>query len=202
MRLAPSDCARKVRRLVSRHDGCLVSGDEMQTHADQRGEAVSATSQGQLLDGWRDVASNLWKLAQSLGRVQSCACGHRANVGCGCGVSVETQHECLQCAVLLHTVAWRIDELLDEALRFPPTRWDVLRQCGETESTTRAAAVRRCIEALGRTFEQIETLTREFSQGCSAACLPVIRRFADDLLLLCSALDEVLGFPRASSGRS
>lgn len=174
----------------------------MQTNTAQRGEAALATAQRRLLDGWRDVSSSLRKLAQSLGHAQSCACGEGANGSCQCGVSVGTQHECLRCAVLLHTVAWRIDELLDEVQRFPPTGRDVVSECGETKSTTRTGAVRRCAEALARTFEQIETLTREFSQGCSPACLPVIRRFADDLLLLCSALDEVLGFPRASGGRS
>jgi hypothetical protein len=174
----------------------------MQTHTDRRREDALATAQRQLLDGWRDASSNLRKLAQSLGQAQSCACGDGANGGCRCGVSVETQHECLQCAVLLHTVAWRIDELLDEAQRFAPIGRDVLSQFGETESTTRTDAVGRCVEALARTFEQIETLMREFSQGCSAACLPVIRRFADDLLVRCSALDEVLGFPRVASGRS
>jgi hypothetical protein len=173
----------------------------MQTHTDQRGEAVLATAQRQLRDGWRDMSHNLRKLAQSLGHAQSCACGDGADGRCQCGVSVEIQQECLQCAVLLHTVAWRIDELLDEARRFPPAGWDVVGQFGETESVTRTGGVRRCVEALARTFEQMETLTRECSQGCSAACLPVIRRFADGLLVRCSALDEVLGFPRASGGR-
>lgn len=173
----------------------------MPTHTGERGEAA-ATPQQRLLDGWRNVSSHLRKLAQSLGHAQSCACGDGGNDSCRCGVSVETQHECLQCAVLLHTVAWRIDELLDEAQRFPPTARDVLSQFGEAESTTRTGAVRCCVEALARTFEQIETLTREFSQGCSDACLPVIRRFADELLVRCSALDEVLGFPRAASRRS
>jgi hypothetical protein len=174
----------------------------MQTHTDQRREDALATAQRQLLDGWRDASSNLRKLAQSLGHAQSCACGDGGNDSCRCGVSVETQHECVQCAVLLHTVAWRIDELLDEVQRFQLTTRDVLSQSGEAESTTRMGAVQCGVEALARTFEQIETLTREFNQGCSAACLPVIRRFADDLLVRCSALDEVLGFPRAASGRS
>jgi hypothetical protein len=179
----------------------LASG-EMQTHTDQRGEAAPATPQRQLLDGWRDVSSHLRKLAQALGDAQSCVCDDGSNDSCRCGVCIETQHECVQCAVLLHTVAWRIDELLDEVQRFPSTTRDVLSQSGEAESTTRMGAVQCCVEALARTFEQIETLTQEFSQGCSAACLPVIRRFADDLLIRCSALDEGLGFPRAASGRS
>jgi hypothetical protein len=174
----------------------------MQPHTDQRCEDALAAAQRQLLDGWRDASSHLRKLAQSLDHAQSCACGDGGNDGRRCGVSMETQRECVQCAVLLHTVAWRIDELLDEVQRFPSTTRDVLSQSGEAESTTPTDAVRRCVEALARTFEQIETLTREFSQGCSAACLPVIRRFADDLLVRCSALDEVLGFPRVASGRS
>jgi hypothetical protein len=102
--------------------------------------------------------------------------------------------------VLLHTVAWRIDELFDEARRFLPAGQDTVSQCGANESTTRMDAVRSHIEALARTFAQMETLTQDFRQGCSAAYLPAIRRFADDLLIQCSALDEVLGFPRASSG--
>lgn len=175
----------------------------MQTHADQRREdAALATAQRQLLDGWRDASSHLRKLAQSLGHAQSCACGDGGNDSCRCGVSTETQHECVQCAVLLHTVAWRIDELLDEVQRFPSTARNVVSQPAEAESTTRMGAVQSCVEALARTFEQIETLTQEFSRGCSAACLPAIRRFSDDLLVRCSALDEVLGFPRAASGRS
>lgn len=104
--------------------------------------------------------------------------------------------------MLLHTVVWRIDELLDDARRFRPAAWDVSNESGANESTANKQAIRGCLEALTRTLAQFETLAREFSQGCSAASLPVIRSFANDLLVRCSALDEMLGFPRAASGRS
>jgi hypothetical protein len=176
----------------------------MPTHADQHREAALATAQQRLLDGWRDVSSRLRKLAQSLGHAQSCACGVEDTDlpgRCRCGVSAETEHECLQCAVLLHTIAWRIDELLDGAPPFRPAGRDILSEFGAIESAARMDTLRGLMESLARTFAQIDTLTRESSRECSAARLPVIRRLADDLLVRCSALDEVLGFPRASSGR-
>lgn len=175
----------------------------MPTPTDRQGEAALGTAQQPLLDGWRDGSRDLRKLAQSLGHFQPCGCGDAAMAlpgRCWCGGNVETEEECLRCAVLLHTVAWRLDELLDEARRFLSAGRDISRQFGASESTTRMDAIRSRVEALARTFGQIETLTQEFRQGCSAVYLPAIRRFADDLLVLCSALDEVLGFPRASSG--
>jgi hypothetical protein len=174
----------------------------MPTHTDRQAEAALGTAQQPLLDGWRDGSRDLRKLAQSLGHFQPCACGDAAKAfpgSCWCGGNVETKEKCLQCAVLLHTVAWRIDELFDEARRFLPAARDTSGQFGANGSTTRMDNVRSRVDALARTFEQIETLTQDFRQGCSAAYLPAIRRFADDLLIQCSALDEVLGFPRASS---
>ena len=177
----------------------------MQTDPHDEGAAFLAAAQQRLLDGWRAVSSDLRKLAQSLGHPpQRCACRDEATDllgACGCGVSAEPERECLQCAVLLHTVAWRIDELLDEAPRFLPVDPDVSTQFGAIDSTARMDAVRSRIDALARTFAEIETLTGEFSQHCSAAHLPVIRRLANDLLVRCSALDEVLGFPRSSGSR-
>lgn len=176
----------------------------MQT--DQHDEdAPLALAQQRLLDRWRAVSSDLRKLAQSLGHApRSCACRGEATDllgACGCGVSAEPERQCLECAVLLHTVAWRIDVLLDEALRFLPVEPDVSIQFGAIESTARMGAVRSRIDALARTFADIDTLAGEFSQHCSAAHLPVIRRLANDLLVRCSALDEVLGFPRSSGSR-
>jgi hypothetical protein len=160
----------------------------MPTHADQQSEAALATAQQRLLDGWRDVSTSLRTLAQSLGSAQSCVCGN--------------EHECVQCAVLLHTIAWRIDELSDKSQPFRPASPDVVSEFGAIDSTEQMDTLRGRIENLAKTFAQIETLAREFRQGCSSASLPVIRRFADDLLVRCSALDEMLGFPRAASGRS
>ena len=174
----------------------------MQTHTDQRREDALATAKRQLLDGWRAASSHLRKLAQSLGHAQSCACGDGGNDSCRCGVSIETQQECLQCAVLLHTVAWRIDELLDDAQQSRSAWCGVSSEGRANESTARTEVIRNCVEALTRTFNEIDTLMREFGDGCSAGSLSVVRGFATDLLVTCSALDEVLGFPWTSRGRS
>jgi hypothetical protein len=176
----------------------------MQT--DRRDEgATLAMAQQRLLDAWREVSSDLRKLAQSLGHASgSCACrGGTTDVlgACACGRSAEPERECLECAVLLHTVAWRIDELLDEAPRVLPAETAASIQCGAIEWTARTDAVRSRIDALVRTFAEIGTVTEEFSEHWGAAHLPVIRRLTNDLLIRCSALDEVLGFPRSSGSR-
>ncbi len=175
----------------------------MQTDRRDEGAAL-ATAQQRLLDAWREVSSDLRKLAQSLGHAsRSCACrGGTTDVlgACGCSVSAEPERECLACAVLLHTVAWRIDELLDEAPRVLTAEPNASIRCGTIEWTARTGAVCSRIDALVRTFAEIGKVSEEFSQHCGAAHLPVIRRLTNDLLVRCSELDEVLGFPR-NSGR-
>lgn len=139
-----------------------------------------------LLGGWRDIADDTRRLVTGLRALpDGCQCGdgpaHLAGRCVCCQEDAASRQECIDCAMLVHAVQWKLDAVVDDALRFlDPADRLMTSHVGEAAH----AAVGRLRDALlnfVRVFRAIQGAAGQFRSGCHSHHLTQMKTLGEDL---------------------
>lgn len=139
-----------------------------------------------LLGGWRDIADDTERLVRGLRALPAdCACGDgqahlRGTCPC-CGGGGVPREPCEDCFRLVRTIGWKLDAVVDDALRYlDPVSEALTRHVGKP-AHTEATRLRRELLALVHLFRAVEASAAEFRAGCRSRHLADLKALAEQV---------------------
>ena len=156
-----------------------------------------ADGRHRLLGGWRDIVDDIRMLEHACREASTaCECGDgpaRPGGTCVCcRPSRESTTDCVDCLVRVHTVSWRVDQLVNDALHFFPIVVHLVRRQLPENQWSHADEVRRRIVAVMTLMRRLESASGEFSRGCRTSHLGVLKDPARELLAAAQVLDDLI----------
>ena len=156
--------------------------------------------QRRLLGGWRDVAEDVQRLGAALQDIpDGCGCGtgpaHLKGT-CSCCQGGNGREECVDCEVLVHSLAWRVDRLVEDTTRYMPAVRLLLSRVWQADGDACVHDVRQRIAKVSESMARLESAAHGFAEGCSLDRLQELRSYATELEAHVGALGDQL-IPRA-----
>ena len=157
--------------------------------------------QRRLLGGWRDVADDVERLAAALqGIPDGCGCGDgpaHLKGTCPCCQAQEGRHEeCVDCEVLLHSLSWRVDALIEDTSRYMPAVGQFLSHVWPDDGQARVHDVKQRVAKVAHSMTQLESAAHQFVGGCDLERLQRLRSDAAELVANVGEFGDLL-IPRA-----
>jgi len=138
-----------------------------------------------LLGGWRDIADDTERLVRGLRALPSdCACGDgQAHLrgACPCCRGDRTAEPCEDCFRLVRTIGWKLDAVVDDALRYLDPVSEVLTRHVGTPADAEARQLRRELLALAHLFRSVEASAVEFRAGCRSSHLAELKALTEQV---------------------
>lgn len=156
--------------------------------------------QRRLLGGWRDVADDVQRLGAALQDIPDgcgCATGPAHLKGtCSCCQRGDGREECVDCEVLVHSLAWRVDRLVEDTSRYMPAVDRLLSRVWRADGEACVHDIRQRIDRVAQSMARLESAAHQFATGCNLDQLRELRSHATELEAHVGELGDQL-IPRA-----
>ncbi len=156
-----------------------------------------------LLGGWRDIADDTRRLVKGLRALpDGCQCGdghaHLAGRCPCCEANATPDERCIDCAVLVRTVQWQLDVVVDDALRFlDPAEGLVAQHVGDAVHAAVGQLRDELIGFVG-VFRAIQSAAGQFRSGCRSDHLTRLKELGEVLGARASGIDALIDRPNRS----
>jgi len=163
-----------------------------------------------LLGGWRDIADDTDRLVRALRAVpDSCGCGdgqaHLRGMCSCCGGDAAARAPCDDCFRLVRTIGWKLDVVVDDALRYLDPVAEVLTTHVGSSAFAESRRLRHELLRFVGAFRAVEAAAGRFRQECRASQLTQLKALGEGLDKCIQDLDVLVdptrGFARARSAR-
>lgn len=149
-----------------------------------------------LLGGWRDLSEDTHRLVTGLRALPaSCPCGtgHAHLAGrCSCCRRDGATRPCLDCLVLMHTVEWKLDAVMDDALRFlEPATETIVGHVGAGMDTS-LIRLRNELLQFATAFRAIEASVDVCRAECRLNHLTALKDLGEQLLARVDRVDALV----------
>lgn len=165
---------------------------------------VSGDDWKRLLGGWRDISDDTRRLVSGLRALpDGCQCGdgqaHLAGRCPCCQENAASRPQCVDCAVLMHTVQWKLDAVVDDALRFLDPADQVMTSHVGDAAHAAVGQLRDELLDFVRVFEAVRGASGEFRVGCHSHHLTQLKELGEELGASARHLDTLLDGTNRSS---
>lgn len=158
---------------------------------------VSSDDRMRLLGGWRDIAEDTARLVEALRVLPAhCTCGDgtaHLQGRCACCRQDESQSSgCRDCAVLVRSLEWKLDAVVDDFLRFLDAAIESIRSHVGPQVEEPAMNLRHALVRFVGSFRTVASKAGEFRRGCRSEHLTSLKQQGEDLLSCAHAVDHLL----------